>query len=237
MTSAETAESIGLRKTKWVFADFDFGACGMGPQTEPFQIELLDFGYLLRLRSADGLNRLSQACVLSLTEAICELGCAPQPLVIAGNSKFFSVGADLNEIARLSGPEAYEFSTMGQRLMREIEHFPAAVYAVIEGHCMGGGLDLALACHRRIASPNAIFGHRGSALGLITGWGGTQRLPRLIGKGCALLMFTAAEKITAEQASSMGLVDAVVPLPQVEAARRIRNSHEHFVKGRQSIQD
>jgi len=71
---------------------------------------------------------------------------------------------------------------MGQGLMKLIEQFPAPVYAAIYGYCMGGGLDLALACHRRIASPHAVFGHRGAALGLITGWGGTQRLPRLIGK-------------------------------------------------------
>ena len=102
--------------------------------------------------------------------------------MIAGNERFFSAGADLREIAALDAPSAYEFSKMGQALMSEIESFPAPVYAAISGYCMGGGLDLALACHHRIASPHAVFGHRGAALGLITGWGGTQRLPRLIGR-------------------------------------------------------
>ena len=81
-----------------------------------------------------------------------------------------------------------------RRCMSAIDHFPAPVYAAISGYCMGGGLDLALACHHRIASPRAVFGHRGAALRLITGWGGTQRLPRLIGKGRALEMFVAARR-------------------------------------------
>jgi len=89
---------------------------------------------------------------------------------------------------------------------------------------MGGGLDLALACHRRLASPHALFGHRGAALGLITGWGGTQRLPRLVGKGAALQMFVAAEKITALRALAIGLVDAVVNDPVSEALWRIRDA-------------
>ena len=78
---------------------------------------------------------------------------------------------------------------------------------------MGGGLDLALACARRIAGPHAHFGHRGAALGLITGWGGTQRLPRLVGKARALQMFLAAEKLHARRALAIGLVDAVAEDP------------------------
>ena len=109
---------------------------------------------------------------------------------------------------------------MGQALMQSIEQFPAPVYAAVCGYCMGGGLDLALACHRRIASPRAVFGHRGAALGLITGWGGTQRLPRLIGKARALEMFVGAEKVRAGQALEIGLVDAVVDDPVEEAVRR-----------------
>jgi enoyl-CoA hydratase/carnithine racemase len=189
-----------------------------------FQVELLNRARLLRLTSADGMNRLTRASVMALTETIRELASEGQPLIIAGNPNFFSVGADLNEIASLCGPEAHEFSKMGQTLMDEIEQFPAPVYAAIEGHCMGGGLDLALACHRRIASPNALFGHRGAALGLVTGWGGTQRLPRLIGRARALQMFVAAETITAEQALSMGLVDAVSPRPGNEAIARLEIS-------------
>ena len=87
---------------------------------------------------------------------------------------------------------------------------------------MGGGLDLALACRHRIASPTAVFGHRGAALGLITGWGGTQRLPRLIGKGHALAMFVAASKVSAQQALDLGMVDALAPDPVARAGQQIR---------------
>ena len=86
---------------------------------------------------------------------------------------------------------------------------------------MGGGLDLALACHCRFAAPHALFGHRGAALGLVTGWGGTQRLPRVIGRARALEMFVAAERITAEQALRMGVVDVVCPLPEKQAVARL----------------
>jgi len=159
--------------------------------------------------------------VLALTEVVRELARAPKPWIVTGNRRFFSAGADLEEIAALSGPGAYEFSGVGQRLMNAIEGFPAPVYAAISGYCMGGGLDLALACHRRIASPGAILGHRGAALGLITGWGGTQRLPRLVGKAKALEMFVAAEKVPAHAALRIGLIDAVAEDPLAEAARRI----------------
>jgi len=103
--------------------------------------------------------------------------------------------------------------------MNTIASYPAPVTTAIEGHCMGGGLDLALACHCRIAAPSAIFGHRGAALGLVTGWGGTQRLPRLIGKSRALELFITAEKISAERALEIGLVDAIADDPVAEALR------------------
>jgi enoyl-CoA hydratase/carnithine racemase len=186
-----------------------------------FRIEEFRGVRVLRLCSDDGTNRLSRACILSLSGAVAELARYKQPLVFAGNDRFFSTGAELNEISALDGPTAYEFSKMGQALMSAIEGFPAPVYAAVSGYCMGGGLDLALACSRRIASPHAIFGHRGAALGLITGWGGTQRLPRLVGKARALEMFVAAEKLTAAQALEAGLVDAIAADPVNESVRRI----------------
>ena len=180
---------------------------------------------ILRLASPDGTNRLTRSCVLALTVAIADLKDEVKkhyrPLIVAGNRQFFSVGADLNEIAALTGTEAYRFSAMGQALMNALASYPAPVIAAIEGHCMGGGLDLALACHRRIAAPHAIFGHRGAALGLMTGWGGTQRLPRLIGKSRALELFIAAEKISAARALEIGLVDAVADDPVAEALRQL----------------
>lgn len=144
--------------------------------------------------------------------------------MITGNENFFSAGADLQEIAQLDGPYAYAFSKLGQSLMAEIASFPAPVYAAISGYCMGGGLDLTLACHWRVASPDAIFGHRGAALGLITGWGGTQQLPRLVGKSRALEMFVAAEKVDAKRALQIGLIDVVAENPVAESIRRIQKA-------------
>jgi len=186
-----------------------------------FEVERGRDADLLRLISPDGTNRLTRTCVLALTEKIRALAGEARPLIIAGNRHFFSVGADLNEIAALSGPAAYEFSATGQRLMNTIADFPAPVIAAVEGHCMGGGFDLALACHRRIAAPHAVFGHRGAALGLITGWGGTQRLPRLIGKGRALELLVAAEKVTAQRALAIGLADSIASDPVGEARRML----------------
>lgn len=178
-----------------------------------FQVARERAAIVLRLLSPDSTNRLTRACVLALTGAMRDLARDPRPLVITGNHKFFSAGADLEEIVALTGPAAYEFSHMGQVLMNEIEAFPAPIIAAVSGYCMGGGLDLALACHRRIASPHAVFGHRGAALGLITGWGGTQRLPRLVGKTRALQMMIEAEKIHAREALRIGLVNTIADDP------------------------
>jgi enoyl-CoA hydratase/carnithine racemase len=186
-----------------------------------FHLDEQDGASVLRLQAADGINRLTRACVLALTVTVSELARRPHPLIISGNPRFFSAGADLHEIARLTAPAALEFSRIGQALMGSLGQFPATVYAAISGYCMGGGLDLALACQRRIASPHALFGHRGAALGLITGWGGTQRLSRLLGKAMALEMFVAAEKISASRAWEIGLVDSLADDPVAEALRRI----------------
>jgi len=191
-----------------------------------FQIEKTDGHCELRLTSEDETNRLTRACVLELIDAVRSLRRQPSPVIITGNAKFFSAGADLAEIQVLDASSALEFARMGQTLMEAIAKFPAPVYAAISGYCMGGGLDLALACHRRIASPHAIFGHRGAALGLVTGWGGTQRLPRLVGNGRALAMFLAAEKIYARDAVNIGLVETVAEDPVAEALQRIRNTRK-----------
>ena len=175
---------------------------------------------LLRLVSSDHTNKLSRACVRALETAIEDLAENAVPLIITGNGHFFSAGADLNEIARLTGPAAFEFAQLGQSLMRAVDLFPAPVIAAVQGYCMGGGLDLALACDFRIAAPDAIFGHRGAALGLMTGWGGTQRLPRLIGKARALEMFLLAEKISVKKALEIGLVNRIADDP-VEDARKL----------------
>ena len=184
------------------------------------RVERRERAVIFRLASEDGTNRLTRACVLALTEAVRELECQPKPLILTGNDKFFSAGADLNEIVALDGPSALVFGKMGQAMTDALDRFPAPVLAAVHGYCMGGGLDLALACDVRIASPHAVFGHRGAALGLMTGWGGTQRLPRLVGKARALEMFIAAEKLHAQQALAFRLIDAIVEDPVAEALRR-----------------
>jgi enoyl-CoA hydratase/carnithine racemase len=187
-------------------------------ETEFCAIEWHNSAAVLRISSEDGTNRLSTARVHALTNALAEVaGAHPSKLILTGNPRFFSAGADLQEIAALTGPEALPFAAMGQRLMYAVASFPAPTIAAIHGYCMGGGLDLALACDRRIAGPHAVFGHRGAALGLITGWGGTQRLPRIVGKSRALEMFVAAEKLNAKRALEFGLVEAVVDDPLAAA--------------------
>jgi len=187
-----------------------------------FQITDVDGDRNLRLISEDGTNRLTLELVRKLADSVLDMWTDAKPLIIHGNERFFSAGADLSEIQTLNVSSAFAFAKAGQRLMSAIAQFPAPVYAAIRGYCMGGGLDLALACHRRIAAPNAVFGHRGAALGLVTGWGGTQRLPRLVGKSRALAMFVAAEKLHAQQARSIGLIDAISEDPVAEASRRLQ---------------
>ena len=180
----------------------------------------------MRLVSIDGTNRLTCARVTALTTAIETLAKEPPvKLVITGNTHFFSAGADLHEIAELHGAQAFRFARMGQRLMSAVAGFPAPTIAAIHGYCMGGGLDLALACNRRFAGPHAIFGHRGAALGLITGWGGTQRLPRLVGKSRALQMFLAAEKLHASEALRYQLIDAIADDPLAVALQLFEDSN------------
>src|SRR5882672_10865852 len=173
---------------------------------------------ILQLISPDGTNQLGMCRIIALQRAMEELRAEAENgslklLVITGNKKFFSAGADLNEVSQLSGPAAFEFSRAGQALMLAIDRFPVPVVAAIHGYCMGGGMDLALACDYHVAAPNAVFGHRGASLGVMTGWGGTQRLPRLIGKPRALQMFLLAEMVAADEALRIGLVNEVVEDP------------------------
>ena len=191
----------------------------MQSATEHFFVEERKDCNIIHLISPDHMNRLTGASVRALKALLEEIGGERQPaancssLIITGNDDYFSVGADLNEIAVLTPVDALEFARCGQQLMELIDDFPAPVYAAISGYCMGGGLDLALACDFRLSSANAVFGHRGAALGLITGWGGTQRLPALIGRGKSLQMFAGAERLHARDALEIGLVDGIAPNP------------------------
>src|SRR5687768_12163360 len=130
-------------------------------------------------------------------------------VIFTGAGDVFASGADLREVAITDREHAVEFALRGQRLMNRISGLSIQTTAAVNGICFGGALDLALACKRRIASPYAVFSHPGANLGIITGWGGTQRLPRLVGQTKALEMFFTAERVTAEEALRWGLVDAV----------------------------
>lgn len=130
-------------------------------------------------------------------------------IIFTGAADVFASGADLREIAEVSAETAKEFALRGQSLMNKIAGVPQMTIAAINGFCFGGALDLALACKKRIAAPNAVFSHPGANLGIITGWGGTQRLPRLIGEAAALEMFLTAKRISAGEALRIGLIDKI----------------------------
>lgn len=187
----------------------------------------------MRLVSPDGTNKLRMDCIFALHHTVQQLATEAESgqikgLIVTGNDKFFSAGADLNEISVLTAARAFEFSRAGQALMQAIDQFPVPVIAAIRGYCMGGGMDLALACDYRIAAPNAVFGHRGATLGVMTGWGGTQRLPRLIGQARAMQMFLLAEMVRADEALRIGLVDAIADDSTAHALHYIRGIHGKF---------
>jgi enoyl-CoA hydratase/carnithine racemase len=139
-------------------------------------------------------------------------------MIFTGTANVFASGADLREIGGISGGDAArEFSLRGQHLMTSIAGLSCDTVAAINGFCFGGALDLALACRGRIASPDAVFSHPGADLGIMTGWGGTQRLPRLIGEARALEMFFTAQRVDAREALAIGLVDAIVSDPLAAA--------------------
>ena len=125
--------------------------------------------------------------------------------------KAFIAGADIIEMSKLAPKEAYEYARNGQILTEFIEQFPKPVIGAINGFALGGGCEFAMACHVRYASENAMFGQPEVGLGLIPGFGGTQRLPRLVGKGIALELLLSGKMISANEAKEIGLVNLVVP--------------------------
>ena len=130
-------------------------------------------------------------------------------IIFTGKADVFASGADLREITGVSAENAQEFALRGQRLMNKISASEKQTIAAVNGFCFGGALDLALACKKRIAARNAQFSHPGANLGIMTGWGGTQRLPKLIGEANALEMFMTAKRVSAGEALRIGLIDVV----------------------------
>ena len=132
-------------------------------------------------------------------------------VIITGNTKAFSAGADLAELQTLTPEKAAKFSEMGQQVFSKIESMRKPVIAAIKGCALGGGLELALACDFRLASNNAQLGCPEIKLGLLPAWGATQRLPQIIGDSNAKHLITVGDKITAKEALTLCLVDKVVP--------------------------
>jgi enoyl-CoA hydratase len=144
-----------------------------------------------------------------------------EKIIFTGSGDTFASGANLHEVANLTVETAREFGSRGQNLMRRIYASEKTTVAAIDGFCMGGALDLALSCGLRIASPRSIFAHPGAGLGIITGWSGTQILPRLIGKKKAFEMFLTAKKVPASEALEIGLVDKISASPVQHALKLI----------------
>ncbi len=132
-----------------------------------------------------------------------------EKIIFTGSGDTFASGANLKEISQTTAASAREFALRGQNLMQRIYRSNKLTVAAIDGFCMGGALDLALSCKTRIASPRSIFAHPGANLGIVTGWGGTQLLPRLVGEAKALEMFLTAKRVEASEALRIGLIDKI----------------------------
>jgi enoyl-CoA hydratase/carnithine racemase len=156
-------------------------------------------------------NPLSISTLIKLESTLSEFVVREdvKSLIFTGTADVFASGANVRELAQLDSGSALEFSQFGQRVLQRIADAPQLTIAAINGYCMGGALDLALACDIRVASKSAIFSHPGARLGIITGWGGTQRLPQIIGRTRSLELFATARRVSSEEALLIGLVTRV----------------------------
>lgn len=173
---------------------------------------------IITINRPDKLNALNAAVFADLNQAIDEVYAndAIKSVIITGaGPKAFVAGADISEFNQLSKAEALLLSKAGQETFFRIENSPKPIIACVNGFALGGGCELAMSCHFRIASENAKFGQPEVNLGLIPGYGGTQRLVQLIGKGRALELILSAAMIDASTAHSYGLVNYVVAADQL----------------------
>ena len=193
------------------------------------------------------LNALNSEVIAKLKESFrsCISNTNVGVIILTGaGEKAFIAGADIKSMQKMDSSEALNFGKLGQELTNIIENSPKPVIAAVNGFALGGGCEVCLACHIRIASENARFAQPEVQLGLIPGWGGTQRLPRLVGKGKAIEIITGGEMISANEALKIGLVNHVVPLKELldishqlaksilkNGPEAIRNSLECIHKG------
>ncbi len=178
-------------------------------------IEYAGDATIIRFTRPEIRNPLSLAVIDQLHLALDDIAARPETkaLIFTGTGESFASGANLREIADAAAEMAPGFARYGQEFMQRVADLAVVTIAAINGYCFGGALDMALACEVRIASPNAQFAHPGAGLGIITGWGGTQRLPRLIGTANAIEMFFTASPIDAQRALDIGLIDEIADEP------------------------
>jgi enoyl-CoA hydratase/carnithine racemase len=194
------------------------------PLPEPVTVERETNGVaVVTIDRARQYNTLSIETLEALDAVFVELSTDSRCLAVivtGAGGESFAAGADLREVGALTPRSALGFAVRGQRVFDRIELAPQIVFAAIDGYCMGGGLDLALACDVRHASPRSTFAHPGSIRGIVTGFGGTGRLPRLVGRSRAIELFATGRRISADEALEMGLIDQVAenPLDSASAA-------------------
>src|SRR3954470_3742343 len=159
----------------------------------------------------DKLNALNYATMAELGRAVDQVtgDAAVAAAIITGAGRAFVAGADIAELRAKSPAEAYALARRGQDVFRRIETSPKPVVAAVNGFALGGGCELAMACHLRLASEHAKFGQPEVKLGVIPGYGGTQRLTRLVGRGRAMQLLLTGEMIDAAEAFRIGLVNRV----------------------------
>ena len=174
------------------------------------------------LNRPDKLNAMNQQMLKELRESFDNflIDQEVKVIVITGNGRAFCAGADISQFKELNGYAAWQFAKSGRELMDYIENSPKPTIAMINGYALGGGLELALACDIRIAAEEAQLGLPEINLGIFPGYGGTQRLIRLVGKGKALELLLTGDRISAKEAEKLGLVNKVVPLKDLEQETR-----------------
>ena len=181
---------------------------------ETLLLERGDAYAVVTLNRPKVMNALNRVLFSELDDAFTSLADDPtvRAIILTGaGEKAFAAGADINEMATLSAVDGQRMARRGQAVFRKIETCGKPVIAAIQGFALGGGCELAMACTIRIASEKARLGQPEVKLGLIPGYGGTQRLPRLVGKGAALKLLLTGDMVDAEEAFRIGLVDEVVP--------------------------
>ena len=165
---------------------------------------------LLKISAPKSLNALNSTILREMNDFVSSIDAHTRVLIITGDGeKSFVAGADISEMAHLNEQEGFEFGRLGAQVFRKIEQLPIPVIAAVNGFALGGGCELAMACDIRIASVNAKFGQPEVGLGIIPGFSGTVRLPRLVGQGMAKELIYTGRVIRADEALRIGLVNAV----------------------------